>query len=362
MASIELRRLCKRFDTVDVINDLDLVIENGEFVVVIGPSGCGKSTLLRLIAGLEEVSGGDVLIGGEVVNNVPAKKRGTALVFQSYALYPHMTVAENMAFSLKLARKSRQEIDATVATTARSLQLDALLDRYPRELSGGQRQRVAIGRAIVRHPRVFLFDEPLSNLDAALRSQTRYEIAQLHRRTGGTSVYVTHDQVEAMTLADRIVVLNEGRIEQIGSPMEVYGEPSNLFVARFIGTPQINALPGRLDANGDASKATLTVQGMTVEVDVPEANQSQEVVVGIRAENLEVVDADSGAALKGSLRFVERLGESTLLHVELADASRVICRHYGPARLATDEPVALRVDWSSAHLFDSEHRALRRPT
>jgi ABC-type sugar transport system ATPase subunit len=358
VASIELSGICKRFGTVDVLHDLDLKIEHGEFVVVIGPSGCGKSTLLRLIAGLEEATDGRIMIDGDVVNEVPAKKRGAALVFQSYALYPHMTVAENMAFSLKLRRMSRHEIDAAVAATAKALQLDDLLERYPRELSGGQRQRVAIGRAIVRRPRVFLFDEPLSNLDAALRSQTRFEIAQLHRRIGGTSVYVTHDQVEAMTLADRIVVLNEGRIEQIGSPMEVYASPRNLFVARFIGTPRINALPGRLRSDGDSSASQLEIHDIAVDVDLHEDMATQDVIVGMRAENLSVADAADGQALHGSVRFVERLGESTLLHVELADGTVVICRHYEQENFAPDSPIALQVDWSRVLVFDTDGKLL----
>ena len=240
MADVVLKNVQKSFGRTKVIHGVDLDIRDGEFVVFVGPSGCGKSTLLRLIAGLEDITAGDLFIGGERVNDLVPAKRGIAMVFQSYALYPHMNVYDNMAFGLELAKSSKAEIDAKVREAARMLQIEQLLDRKPRQLSGGQRQRVAIGRAIVRDPKVFLFDEPLSNLDAALRVQTRIEIAKLHTDTRATMIYVTHDQVEAMTLADRIVVLNAGRIEQVGTPLELYHRPANLFVAGFIGSPQMN--------------------------------------------------------------------------------------------------------------------------
>ena len=242
MCTLELKNLRKSYGHVDVIKGIDLTIEDREFIVFVGPSGCGKSTLLRMIAGLEEISGGELLIDGVRVNQVPPDKRGLAMVFQSYALYPHMNVADNMAFALRLAGVPKAERDARVAVAAKTLQLDALLDRKPANLSGGQRQRVAIGRAIVRQPKAFLFDEPLSNLDAALRVQTRIEIAKLHNDLKSTMIYVTHDQIEAMTLADRIVVFNAGRIEQVGTPLELYHNPANLFVAGFIGSPKMNLI------------------------------------------------------------------------------------------------------------------------
>ncbi|HET7717760.1 MAG TPA: ABC transporter ATP-binding protein, partial [Bauldia sp.] len=253
MTAVELTQIKKSFGSVDVIKGVDLNIEEGEFVVFVGPSGCGKSTLLRLIAGLEDITSGTLKIGGEVVNEVPPSKRGIAMVFQSYALYPHMSVYNNMAFGMKLARASREEIDKRVRAAAEILQLTPYLNRLPRALSGGQRQRVAIGRAICRNPQVFLFDEPLSNLDAALRVATRIEIAKLHESMAATTmIYVTHDQVEAMTLADRIVVLNAGLVEQVGSPMQLYLHPDNLFVARVIGSPAMNTVPCVIESGGAA--------------------------------------------------------------------------------------------------------------
>ncbi|MEC8743461.1 MAG: sn-glycerol-3-phosphate ABC transporter ATP-binding protein UgpC, partial [Pseudomonadota bacterium] len=243
MTSLQLRNIEKSFNKQNVIHGVDLDINDGEFIVFVGPSGCGKSTLLRMIAGLEDISAGELKIGNDIVNDVVPAERGVAMVFQSYALYPHMSVFENMAFGLKQARTPKDEIDRLVRAAADSLQITDYLDRLPKHLSGGQRQRVAIGRAIVRDPRVFLFDEPLSNLDAALRVQTRIEIANLHKRLSATMIYVTHDQVEAMTLADRIVVLNSGRIEQVGTPLELYNAPANRFVAEFIGSPKMNILP-----------------------------------------------------------------------------------------------------------------------
>src|SRR5918998_3623100 len=252
MADVVLKGVCKSFGTAKVIHDVDLAVRDGEFVVFVGPSGCGKSTLLRLIAGLEDITVGDLSIDGTRVNDLPPPKRGIAMVFQTYALYPHMTVYDNMAFGLELAKASKAEIDQRVREAARLLQIETLLDRKPKQLSGGQRQRVAIGRAIVREPKVFLFDEPLSNLDAALRVQTRIEIAKLHSNLNATMIYVTHDQVEAMTLADRIVVLNAGRIEQVGTPLDLYHHPANLFVAGFIRSPRMNLLPATV-AGADAS-------------------------------------------------------------------------------------------------------------
>ena len=252
MATIEIRGVDKAFGATHVLYDVDLEVADGEFLVLVGPSGCGKSTLLRLIAGLEEVSDGEIIIGGRVVNDLPPKDRDIAMVFQNYALYPHMTVRENMAFSLKLRKEPKGTVATKVSAAADTLNLAGFLDRYPRQLSGGQRQRVAMGRAIVRDPQVFLFDEPLSNLDAKLRVQMRVEIKSLHQRLHATSVYVTHDQIEAMTMADRIVVLQDGRVEQIGSPLELYDHPANLFVAGFIGSPAMNFVRGRLRRRDDA--------------------------------------------------------------------------------------------------------------
>src|SRR5579883_1244304 len=254
MASVELRSVRKSFGATEIIHGVSIDIGDGEFVVLVGPSGCGKSTLLRMIAGLEEITGGQIAIGGRVVNTLPPKSRDIAMVFQNYALYPHMSVFDNMAFSLKLAKMPRAEIEAKVRRAAEILGLVAYLDRYPRQLSGGQRQRVAMGRAIVRDPQVFLFDEPLSNLDAKLRVQMRSEIKELHQRLRSTSIYVTHDQIEAMTMADRIVVMHDGRVEQIGTPLELYDNPANQFVAGFIGSPAMNFLNGRLARNGGAAK------------------------------------------------------------------------------------------------------------
>src|SRR5713226_5661875 len=248
MASVELKQVRKSFGSTQVVHGVDISIADGEFCVLVGPSGCGKSTLLRMLAGLEEITHGEISIGGKVVNRVPPKERDIAMVFQNYALYPHMTVRDNMSFALMLAKQSKDEISARVKKAADILGLDQLLDRYPRQLSGGQRQRVAMGRAIVRDPQVFLFDEPLSNLDAKLRVQMRTEIKELHQRLKTTSIYVTHDQIEAMTMADTIVVMNGGRVEQIGTPLDLYDEPANLFVAGFIGSPAMNFLPGRIVA------------------------------------------------------------------------------------------------------------------
>jgi ABC-type sugar transport system ATPase subunit len=358
MSRISLKNVSKQFGTVQVIESLNLEIAHGEFVVVIGPSGCGKSTLLRLIAGLEDLSGGDIFIDGEVVNDVPAKSRGVAMVFQSYALYPHMTVAENIAFSLKMAKVSKAEIKAAVDGTAATLQLSELLERYPKQLSGGQRQRVAIGRAIVRRPGVFLFDEPLSNLDAALRAQTRLEIADLHRDIGGTSVYVTHDQIEAMTLADRIVVLNQGKIEQTGSPLEIYRNPANLFVAKFIGTPKINVLPATLTAHEDPQTAVLDIGGQRVNIRHSPPRIDGDVLVGLRAENIALAERREDGHLRGTVRHIERLGESSLVHVELSDGVTVVARDYNDCDVRSGAEVFLRIDWSRALFFDTDGNAV----
>ena len=285
MASVNLKGVFKSFGSTRVVHGVDIQIEDGEFCVLVGPSGCGKSTLLRMIAGLEEISGGEIEIGGRVVNQVPPKERDIAMVFQNYALYPHMTVFDNMAFSMKLAGESREKMRERVEVAANILGLMEYLERYPRQLSGGQRQRVAMGRAIVRDPQVFLFDEPLSNLDAKLRVQMRTEIKELHQRLTTTSIYVTHDQIEAMTMADKIVVMNAGKTEQIGSPLELYDNPANLFVAGFIGSPSMNFLNGKLVRGGTGVQVQMA-GGLMLPAPISAAQEGREVVVGVRPEHL----------------------------------------------------------------------------
>jgi multiple sugar transport system ATP-binding protein len=310
MASIELRSLKKSFGAVDIIHNLDLKIDDGEFVALVGPSGCGKSTLLRMIAGLEMATQGDILIGDKLVNDLNPRERNIAMVFQSYALYPHMTVAQNMAFNLKLSGKSKAEIKTRVDEAARMLDLTALLDRRPAQLSGGQRQRVAMGRAVVRNPAIFLFDEPLSNLDAKLRVQMRAEIKSLHQKVATTSLYVTHDQLEAMTLADRIVVLNGGRIEQQGSPLDLYRNPANLFVAGFIGSPAMNFLEATAVSTPKGLAAKLAAGGLLPLATASAAlKQGQALTVGIRPEHLTPVR--EGGLLSGATRIVEPTGAQT---------------------------------------------------
>ncbi len=334
MGSLTLRNVAKSFGRTDVIKGVDLEVRGGEFVVFVGPSGCGKSTLLRIIAGLEDATAGDVEIDGRRVNPVAPADRGIAMVFQSYALYPHLTVRDNMALGLKQAGRPRDEIRAQVERASGMLSLDALLDRRPAELSGGQRQRVAIGRAIVRTPSLFLFDEPLSNLDASLRVATRLEIARLHRDLKATMIYVTHDQVEAMTLADRIVVLNAGRIEQVGAPMELYDDPANVFVAGFIGSPQMNFL--------DATR--LGAPGKTL---------------GVRPEHL-TIGREAGP-IAGRISHVERLGSETNVFVATEDHGLVTTRIFGATPFDVDESVRLTPDPGRVFHFDAEGRRLRRP-
>lgn len=366
MAAVELRDVEKRFGKVQVIRGVDLSIESGEFIVFVGPSGCGKSTLLRLVAGLEEPTGGEVMIGGKVVNDRPPSDRGIAMVFQSYALYPHMTAYENLAFGLKLARTGKGEIDAAVKEAARLLQIEPLLDRKPRELSGGQRQRVAIGRALVRHPQVFLFDEPLSNLDAALRVQTRLEIARLHKELKATMIYVTHDQVEAMTLADRIVVLNAGRVEQVGSPLDLYERPANRFVAGFIGSPSMNFLKVAL-AGLQPDGITVTLPGGATAVIpvIPEGMETPgaDLTLGVRPEHLALGEPEAGvpsASVPGRAVLVEQLGESGIVHVRLADGSTLAVRQPGTVMIGLDSPVQVVLPLHRLHLFDADGAAFRR--
>jgi ABC-type sugar transport system ATPase subunit len=348
--ALELRQVGKSYGAVRVLSGFDLEVDDGEFIVLVGPSGCGKSTLLRMIAGLEDVTEGDILIKGRVVNDQQPGRRGIAMVFQNYALYPHMSVAENMGFALRNARLPRPEIAVRVAEAARKLEITELLDRRPGQLSGGQRQRVAIGRAIVREPDVFLFDEPLSNLDAALRAQTRVEIAKLHDELGNTIVYVTHDQVEAMTLADRIVVMNAGRVEQTGSPAELYLTPRTRFVAGFIGTPKMNFIPGV------ASGGTFTLaSGETVDLPARLAAATGETVLGIRPEHLTLASSN-GSMIHGTVQVHEYLGERSYLHVSLADRSQVIAMTTESA--ARQGRIGMTFDPSNLHLFDAAGRAL----
>ena len=337
MAGLDLKHVAKSYGTINVIKNIDLDIEDGEFVVFVGPSGCGKSTLLRMIAGLEDISGGTISIGGSVVNDVAPAKRGVAMVFQTYALYPHMTVYKNMAFGLKQARTPKDEIDKRVRTAADILEISELLDRTPRALSGGQRQRVAIGRAIVREPDVFLFDEPLSNLDAALRVQTRIEITRLHERLGTTMIFVTHDQVEAMTLADKIVVLRDGRIEQVGSPITLYERPENKFVAQFIGSPKMNFFTTK-DVNASAPAALKKKLDETTDL-------------GIRPEHLTLC-AEKSAIISGRLELVEQLGEYVLVHLETATGTELIAKMPAMPKQAKGEMMHFKAELALCHLFD----------
>ena len=342
MASVSFRNIEKSYGRVKVLHSLSFDIHEGEFVVLVGPSGCGKSTLLRMLAGLEDISGGEILIDGRVVNDLESKDRDIAMVFQSYALYPHMTVRENMAFSLRLRKADKQTTDTRVANAARILNLDALLDRTPKELSGGQRQRVAMGRAIVRDPKVFLFDEPLSNLDAKLRVAMRAEIKALHQRLKTTTVYVTHDQIEAMTMADRIVVMHDGIIEQIGTPLELFDRPGNLFVAQFIGSPSMNVFEGSLRSGAvEALGARWPAPAVSV-------GEGHGVHYGIRPGDLEL--ATTG--IPARVVVVEPTGAETELLVQVGDTQLTLVLH-GRTQARPDDTVHLAVDAARAHLFDS---------
>ncbi len=341
MAYLELKGVEKFFGSLRAIKGVNLQIQKGEFVVFVGPSGCGKSTLLRMIAGLTEIDGGSLELDGRDITKLPSSKRDLAMVFQSYALYPHMSVYDNMSFALRLANVDRKTIEEKVQRAAQILNLTQYLNRTPKELSGGQRQRVAIGRAIVRAPKVFLFDEPLSNLDAALRGQTRVEIHNLHRDLGATTIYVTHDQVEAMTLADRIVVLRDGLIEQVGTPLELYDSPANQFVAQFIGSPQMNVIE---------AKQVPQVQG------VPSGG-----FVGLRPEDISLqpaAQARSGG-LGGTVDLVESLGAETLIHVRLDSGAPIIARQSARTTLRNGDKVGVFVEAANAHRFDAQGRAAR---
>ncbi|WP_114390201.1 ABC transporter ATP-binding protein [Notoacmeibacter marinus] len=361
MADLNLTDIAKAYGDVEVLRDIDLKIEQGELIVFVGPSGCGKSTLLRMIAGLERITGGDLEIDGVRVNDIPPSERGIAMVFQSYALYPHMTVRDNMAFALKIAKMSRSEIDERVDRAARILQLHNLLDRLPRALSGGQRQRVAIGRAIVRDPKVYLFDEPLSNLDAALRVATRIEIAQLKEAMPeSTMIYVTHDQVEAMTLASRIVVLAGGGIAQVGTPLELYERPENEFVAQFIGSPAMNLLPGRITGTGETTTVALDGGGTAVST-IPSqpGDKNKAVNVGVRPEDF--VEAQGEFIYKGKVEITEALGEVTLLYfAPEGERDPVIAKLPGVHADVKRREVALTADPSKVHLFHNTQSLLYR--
>ncbi|BCN24593.1 ABC transporter ATP-binding protein [Vibrio alfacsensis] len=353
MADVKLNKIVKRYGKIQTIHNIDLTIDSGEFVVFVGPSGCGKSTLLRMIAGLEDITEGELYIDKELVNDCDPASRKIAMVFQSYALYPHMTVAENMGFGLKMTGHPKQEIEDLVHRAAKTLQLEALLDRTPKQLSGGQRQRVAIGRAIVREPKVFLFDEPLSNLDAELRVEMRLQIARLHQDMGNTMIYVTHDQVEAMTLADKIVVLNKGRIEQVGSPLELYHRPINLFVAGFIGSPKMNFLPGTIQSL-DNNQITVQInRGETITVNQHLANLSvgQNITLGIRPEHLKTeCDGDVHFVIQNEVS--ERLGNATYMFGNFAGVSDFKVHLTGDIDLQAYSDVKLTCQSHDCHFFD----------
>ncbi|GGP19238.1 ABC transporter ATP-binding protein [Silvimonas iriomotensis] len=359
MASMTLRDVQKSYESVEVLRNINLDIADGEFVVFVGPSGCGKSTLLRMIAGLEEITGGELQIGGTRMNDVPASKRGIAMVFQSYALYPHMTLYNNMAFGLKIAGKSREEIDVAVKHAAKILHIDHLLDRKPKALSGGQRQRVAIGRAITREPSVFLFDEPLSNLDAALRVKMRLEFAKLHDDLKTTMIYVTHDQVEAMTLADKIVVLSAGRIEQVGSPHTLYHHPANRFVAGFIGSPKMNFIEGEVAGIGpDHVKVQLAGGVQLVAVDGSGLKVGDKVTVGIRPEHVAI---DGAGQIQATVTAQESLGDHAFVYATYAGApDGLILRVPDEDEYVHGSTVQLYADPNRCHLFAADGSACPR--
>ncbi|WP_419901713.1 ABC transporter ATP-binding protein [Kiloniella sp.] len=375
MADIALSGIKKAYGKAEVLHGIDIDIKHGEFVVFVGPSGCGKSTLLRLIAGLEPITDGELKIAGKIVNDLTPSQRKIAMVFQSYALYPHMTVYKNMAFGLTLGNKgplggllgggeNKKLIDEKVQKAAKSLQLEEYLDRYPRELSGGQRQRVAIGRAIVRDPNVFLFDEPLSNLDAALRVNTRLEIAKLHQDLDATIIYVTHDQVEAMTLADKIVVVNEGHVAQCGSPLELYHHPANKFVAGFIGSPSMNFLEGKVTATSEQYiEAILDYDGSTVQLPVQSRTTKvgEKITVGIRPEHLQE-GVDLPFQLKARVNVVERLGDASYLYLENGADDPLCMKTDGHSTIKSGDTVEFSANLTAVHVFNADGNALTRTT
>jgi len=356
LSDVTIQGARKSYAALEVLHGIDLHIRSGEFVVFVGPSGCGKSTLLRMIAGLEDISDGTIAIDGAVVNDLAPDKRGIAMVFQNYALYPHMTVSDNMGFGLKMAGVPKPKRDEQVRKAAAMLQLTNYLDRLPRHLSGGQRQRVAIGRAIVRNPKVFLFDEPLSNLDAALRGATRVEIARLKESLPGTTmIYVTHDQVEAMTLADRIVVLHGGRIEQVGTPLELYNRPANLFVARFIGSPAMNIIDAEITSQ---RPGRISVRGTAIDLPpgaaVPPPGQL--IKLGVRPEDLRPASPDQ-ALLAGTVSLVEHLGEVTLTYIDIGATDPIIAKLDGATQVARGDVIGLNAERHKLHVFDADSGA-----
>jgi multiple sugar transport system ATP-binding protein len=361
MGQLTLKNVRKSFGAAEVIRAVDLDVSEGEFVVFVGPSGCGKSTLLRMVAGLEDTTSGDIIIGGRRVNNLPPVKRGIAMVFQSYALYPHMTVFENIAFPLRVERLKEPEVQAKVHAAARILQLEERLQHKPGELSGGQRQRVAIGRAIVREPKIFLFDEPLSNLDAALRSEMRVELTRLHKKLGSTMIYVTHDQVEAMTMADRIVVLNAGVVQQVGTPIDLYHRPANRFVAGFIGSPKMNFMQARMVAR-DATSAKIEAPyfgEIVLTVAVPDAAAGDTVTLGIRPEAIALGAGRFTATLKPSI--IERLGLHTVVYSPVEGREELFTALLsGDPAIAEGEAITVAIDPEGCHLFDRDGHAFPR--
>jgi len=356
--SVVLQKVEKRYGALDVIHGIDLKIDPGEFAVFVGPSGCGKSTLLRMIAGLEEITGGALLLDNERMNEVAPAKRGIAMVFQSYALYPHMSVYKNLAFGLETAGYKKTEIQPKVKRAAEILQIEKLLERKPKALSGGQRQRVAIGRAIVREPRIFLFDEPLSNLDAELRVQMRVEISRLHRSLGNTMIYVTHDQVEAMTMADKIVVLNSGRIEQVGAPLDLYNNPANRFVAGFIGSPKMNFLQARVEQVGEA-ETTINVCGNAVRLPRRlKAEAGQTITFGIRPEHLSVLENSGLTLATVNIDLVENLGGATMLYAKTPDGQQLTIALDGQQKVERGTNVKASFDPTRCHVFDASGAAI----
>jgi len=350
MATVSFNTIEKSFGTTKVLHGVSFDIKDGEFVVLVGPSGCGKSTLLRMLAGLEEITGGTIAIDGKVVNDVESKDRDIAMVFQSYALYPHMTVADNMAFSLKLRKADAKVMQERVAHASKILNLDPYLKRFPRELSGGQRQRVAMGRAIVRDPKVFLFDEPLSNLDAKLRVAMRAEIKALHQRLKTTTVYVTHDQVEAMTMADRIVVMQDGRIEQIGEPLQLYDHPANLFVAQFIGSPSMNVVKGVIKRSNGTACVDMG-DGVQWPLHQSPGTEGQSVAYGVRPGDLSLTDASAPGAVVGEVVVVEPTGAETELLIQAGQAQLILVTH-GRTGVNPGDRVGLQVTPGKVHVFD----------
>ena len=356
MANVKMHSIYKKFGNTEVLHGVDIEIEDNEFVVFVGPSGCGKSTLLRLIAGLEDVTSGEIEIDGVPVNFLPPAKRGIAMVFQSYALYPHMNVYQNMSFGLRLAKTDKQIVDQKVREAAEVLQITELLERKPKELSGGQRQRVAIGRAIVRDPKVFLFDEPLSNLDAKLRVQMRIELTKLHRELNATMIYVTHDQVEAMTMADKIVVLRDGYVEQVGAPLELYHNPANMFVAGFIGSPSMNFMDGKISGLSDKNVEFELGNSQKMQVHCSpgeEMNTGETVKVGVRPEHLELTE-NGDTKLQGEVFAVERLGGETYLYVNTEKNEDLTVHAAGDKVVGVGDLVSIGFSSKDCHLFNGQ--------